>query len=193
MNREETIQILLVLQAEKPHSFQNLGAEMFEIKVNLWADEFEDVPYPTVYGAVRAFLSTDATNFAPGIGQIREIIFQTTTKPGNKLSGEEVWNNIVLKALKNSAYKANTEYENLPQQVKKIVGSPATLHCWALMSTEKLNQQVKYTFLKSYENTAENNKKNAKLATSVKKILSKTLPNSPKSNEVERKEPKKLN
>lgn len=188
MNKQETCKIMVYMQAEKPHSFTGLTAELYDLKIELWQDAFSDVPYKVVFGAVRAFMMTDVTNFAPGIGQINDIIYKYGENGQNQMTGEEAWNGIVLKALRNSTYNAQKEFDKLPNNVKKLVSSPATLRNWGLMDTETLERSVKHGFVKSYSTISDREKETNKIAPNIRKLLGASISdsgNSPKMHEID--------
>ena len=130
MNKQEAYNILALLQANYPDSFRGMTKEAVQVKVNLWAEMFEDEPLELVATAAKAFMATDTKGFMPTVGQIKEQIAQL--QHDDRLTEQEVWN-IVSQAISNGIYGAVEEFNKLPPDVQKLVGSPATLREWAML------------------------------------------------------------
>ena len=96
-----------------------------------------DYDYNLVAMALKAYILSDTSGFAPSIGQLVSKI-QTLTKP-QELSEMEAWS-LVSKAIRNSGYNSVEEFANLPVLVQKAVGLPDQLRVWAL--DENYNEQV---------------------------------------------------
>ena len=64
-------------------------------------------------------------------------------------SENEVWCR-VLKAASRGLYNSREEYENLPEDIREIVGSPRMLYEWAQMSPGELNTVVAPGFKRSW-------------------------------------------
>lgn len=67
----------------------------------------------------------------------------------NELNELEAWS-FVRKALRNSGYHANEEFEKLPPIVRKAVGSPDNLYCWSQMDITSVENIVQVNFLQVY-------------------------------------------
>lgn len=125
MTRDEVIKSLMIIQAAYP----NYNPPDKTITVNLWYGMLNDYSYNQVEAAIKAFIRTDRKGFAPGIGEVIEKL-QLLFGNEEDLNPLEAWG-IVLKAIKNSTYHSEEEFERLPDLIKKSVGSAMQLKEWA--------------------------------------------------------------
>ena len=150
MTREETINILTSIQAAYP----NFKVPDKTIAVNTWYSLLEEYTYEQVNSAVKRYIQTNKSGFAPGIGQIiDQICAMYSDDNENEM---EAWL-LVQKAMKNSGYHADEEFAKLPKIVQKSVVSPGQLKEWAL--TENLNiEVVSSNFMRTYRLEIEREK-----------------------------------
>lgn len=165
MTREETIELLMMIQA----AFPNYKPPDKTIAVNTWSLMFADYPYQQVQMALKAYIVTDTSGFAPRIGQIIDKI-QMITKPA-ELNEMEAWS-LVSKALRNGGYKSREEFEKLPDLVKEAVGSPENIHNWALTDIKSVESVIQSNFIKSYRFVVNRQKEMQKLPNDIKAMIS---------------------
>lgn len=168
MNKQETYQVLGLLQANYPDAFRGMSKEAAQVKVNLWADMFADEPFEVVATAAKAFIATDTKGFMPAIGQIKERIAMMSA--GEEMTGLEAWN-LVSAALRNSTYGSEEEFAKLPLEIQRAVGSPAQLREWAMMDTETVQSVIGSNFQRSFRVRQERDRDFAKLPDSVKSFI----------------------
>lgn len=168
MNRQETLKIMAVLQAAYPQFYAKKGKDELDGIVNLWAEMFEDEPYQVVALAVKALIKTRVSTFPPGIGEINEKI-QQITQP-DELSEMEAWA-LVSRAVRNSAYNSQREFDRLPEVVQRVVGSPAQLREWSQMNADTVNSVISSNFQRSYRARAKNEREYIALPSSVKAYM----------------------
>lgn len=114
--------------------------------LNLWSAAFRKFDDRTVQEAVTQWIITDTSGFAPVIGQIVSNIFSE----GREVMSEvEAWG-CVSKALRNSIYGAEEEFEKLPEPVKRVVGNPDRLKEWAALNESEVQTVVSSNFMRSY-------------------------------------------
>ena len=152
MTRQETGQIMDILATAYPEFYNRPGSPDMGKTIKLWASMFQDDPLPVVAAAVKALIVSDVKGYPPKIGQIKEKIGMLTTP--DKMTEMEAWN-LVANALRNSAYGAKEEYDKLPPDVQKLVGSPNQLREWAMMDIDELQSVVASNFQRSYRVTAK--------------------------------------
>lgn len=149
MERREVATLLATIQAYYPQ----YNPPDKTIAVNAWFDILKEYPKELVENALRAFISTDTTGFAPSIGQL--IGKMNLIQSMGELNEMEAWS-LVSKAIRNSGYHSVEEFEKLPELVRKSVGTPSQLRTWAL--DQNYNEQVvSSNFIKCYR--AELNRK----------------------------------
>ena len=130
-----------------------------------WASLFADQPPEKVIAGVKAFIATDTKGFAPGIGQINEIIH----RPAVDMTETEAWA-LVKKAISNGLYGCYEEFDKLPPLIRKVVGDPLQLRDWAML-TDGLDTVVVSNFLRSYRMELERQRVAAAIPMDVKKVL----------------------
>lgn len=133
MNREETIQLLMTIQAFYP----NFKVENKTITVNAWQMVLGECDYKQVEMSLAAFVKSDKKGFAPTPGQLYNIIHATNNP--QQLNNLEAWS-MVSKALRNSTYNSESEFAKLPPLVQKAVGTSKQLEIWA--TDENYNEEV---------------------------------------------------
>jgi hypothetical protein len=100
-----------------------------------------------VLAAVKSHIATDTKGFPPVIGQIKEQITKLTQP--KMMTEAEAWG-LVWRAVCNSGYHAQSEYDALPPLLQRLVGSPSQLHDWALMDADEVQSVVASNFMRSY-------------------------------------------
>lgn len=166
MNKTETAKIMAVLKAAYPQYYKDKSKQELEQAVELWQDMFDSEPYAEVAAGIKAFMASETKGFPPSIGQVKEKI-ALFTRPQDAMTEQEVWS-LVKKALKNSAYGYNEEYEKLPEAVKAIVGSPSVLHEWGQVDMRELDTVIASNFMRSYRARVQHEREYAALPESVK-------------------------
>lgn len=124
MSKEEVKKILAVMIA----SYPNYKPNDMQMTVNVWNEMLLDYDYRTVAVALKTYISTDRSGFAPSIGQIIDNIVKVNAPA--TMGEQEAWS-LVRKALENGIYNSQREFDNLPDLVQKAVGSANQLHVWA--------------------------------------------------------------
>ena len=89
--------------------------------VDVWNMMLENYSYEQVSVALKAYINSDISGFAPSIGQLIGKI-QTISQP-QELDGMTAWG-LVSKALRNGTYGAVEEFNKLPPLVRQAVGMP---------------------------------------------------------------------
>lgn len=127
MTRDETIKILMVIQAAYP----NYKPPDKTVAVNVWAEMLSDIPYEKVSAAVKMYIQTDTSGFAPSVGDVRERVCDIFAKEDD-LNETAAWS-LVLKAIRRSTYYSEEEFAKLPATVQRAVASPKQLREWATL------------------------------------------------------------
>lgn len=169
MTRDETIKILMVIQAAYP----NYKPPDKTIAVNVWAEMLSDVPYEKVNAALKAYIQTDKSGYAPSIGEIRSKIQEIFVKDAT--TDSEAWQ-IVWKAICCSGDydRAVDNFNRFPTAVQRSVGSPGQLKEWA--RTENLNVEVvSSNFKKTYRSEIQKEQERRKLSPDILKLIQTTI------------------
>ena len=165
VTRDETIELLMMVQA----AFPNYKPPDKTVAVNTWFLMLADYPYQQVQMALKAYIATDTSGFAPSIGQIIDKM-QMITNPA-EMNEMEAWS-LVSKALRNGNYKSKEEFDKLPDLVKEAVGSPENIHNWAQSDIKSIESVIQSNFIKSYRLAVNRQKERQKLPKEIKAMIS---------------------
>lgn len=167
MTRDETIKILMIIQAAYP----NYKPPDKTVAVNVWSEMLSDIPYEQVSVAVKAYIQTDTSGFAPSIGNIREKV-QFIFSEEDDLNENAAWA-IVWRAICNSGYHAEEEYNKLPPAVQRAVGSPRQLREWGLMENidGKSIVVLQSNFQRVFRIEKEREKERKKLSQNIVRLM----------------------
>ena len=178
MTREETVKIIRIMVDSYPNYKPNDISET----VDVWHMMLSDYDYNLVAMALKAYILSDTSGFAPSIGQLVDKM-KSITSP-QELNEMEAWS-LVCDALKNCGYNYVEEYAKLPPLVQKAVGLPTQLQTWAL--TENLNKDVVGSnFMRCYRIEVERQNEISKMPQDVKELL-ENISNESHSYQIEQK------
>lgn len=167
MNVQETMVIMEVLKASYPRFYQGMTTEELRSVVNVWAMMFEDDNAKIVTEAVKAMITT--LKFPPTIADIKEKIHLLKAPKTGVLTEMEAWG-LVYRAICNSSYDSEKRFNELPETIQRLVGTPKQLREWA--TTENLNVSViQSNFMRSYKVMAERKEMIDRLPDSCKNLL----------------------
>lgn len=168
MTKEETKVILNAVMIAYPnYKPTDIGGT-----IRLWATMLENVPLPAVEAALKVYITTDRSGFAPSIGQLTGIL-QDAAAP--ELTPTEAWS-LVRKAIRNGLYGAKEEYEKLPPAVQRAVGSYQNLEAWARLSPDELETVVQSQFIRAYRSAASQEKAVAAIPENVRELIAMAMP-----------------
>ena len=175
MTFDETRGILKIIRAGWPHSFSTLTRQGAEEMLNLWAAMFKDDDPAVVALAVKAIIAGENREFAPSIGVVKDKMRQLTAP---KAIGElEAWA-LVKKAVSRGYYNSVEEFNKLPPEIQKLVGSHSAIRDWAVMDASTFESVVGSNFQKGYRTQMKREQEYAAIPADVKKAveaLSKNL------------------
>ena len=163
MTREETVKIMRIIC----DSYPNYKPSNLSETVDVWCMMLSDYTYDQVSVALKAYIVSDISGFAPSIGQLVGKI-QTISQP-QELNEMEAWS-LVSRAIRNSTYNSVEEFAKLPPLVQKAVGLPDQLRTWAM--DENYNEQVASSnFIKCYRTEVARSQELSKMPSDVRKII----------------------
>lgn len=139
-----------------------------EAAANVWYRHLMDIPYEALSAAISAYIMTEKKE--PTIAAIREKAKQYI--PTEKELGEqEAWA-MIRKAVRNSNYHAQEEFDKLPEVLQKAVGNPANLAEWAAMDLDTFESVQQSQFLRSFRVVKERKKEVQLLSPALQAKLS---------------------
>lgn len=167
---KETRKIIAVLMVAYP----NYKPINIDFTVSVWTDTLSDYSYSEVDMAIKAYISTDTSGFAPAIGQVIDKIKSITTP--RQMTDAEAWA-LVRKAISDSSYNAKDRFNELPVTCQRAVGSPAQLRMWALDASYNENV-VSSNFMRCYRTEVTRQSELSRMPSEVRQIIEKINNNS---------------
>lgn len=166
MTRDEIKEMLMVIQAAYP----NYKPQDKTVAVNTWYMMLKDYEKEVVEAALKIYIASDTSGFAPAIGQLIDKINTVTAPP--ELNSMTAWG-LVSKALRNGCYGAEQEFEKLPMTVKRAVGSPDNLRHWAQSDSKSIETVIQSNFIRTYEAEVRRKNEAAKTPPDVRALIEK--------------------
>lgn len=167
MTREETKKIINGMMIAYP----NYHPANLTDTVDMWATMLTDYTYEVVSAALKAFIVSDTSGFAPSIGQLVDMLHRNT----EDTSAEEAWA-YVTKAIRNGTYGAEEEFERLPVLAQQAVGRPENLRSWAMVPSDEVQTVIHSQFIRSYRTVQERSKMDAKIPQRVRELIEAATP-----------------
>ena len=164
MTREETKRIIQIMCATYP----NWKPADLSNTVDAWHLMLEDYPYNQIAIALKAYVTSDASGFAPSVGQL--IAKLNTITSTNEPSELEAWA-MVSKALRNGYYGAEEEFSKLPELVQKAVGNPSNLRQWSQTDVDSIENVIQSNFLRTYRNVVKRAEEVQKMPSDIKAMI----------------------
>ena len=170
-------------------SYPNYKPNDISETVDVWNMMLSDYDYNLVAMALKAYILSDTSGFAPSIGQLVAKI-QTISQP-QELDGMAAWG-LVSKALRNGTYGAVEEFNKLPPLVKQAVGMPDNLKNWATSDYQTIETVIQSNFLRTYETVVKRANEINRMPDDIKSLIEKTNANSYKA-QIEQKIQRDIN
>ena len=151
MNKEETTDIVSIIIAAYPNHYKSINASVMQNTVFIWHEIIKEYDYNLVQMALKSYIANDTKGFPPSPGQIVSNIrnLQKVSSKEQVMNGIEAWG-LVSKALRNSLYNSEEQFNKLPALVQKAVGSPAILKEWASLDEDEVQTVTHSNFLRIY-------------------------------------------
>ena len=167
MTKNEVVKLLMTIQTFYP----NYQVENKEFTINAWYSIIGDCDYKPMEKALRAYITTDTSGFAPSIGQLINKLHEVQVP--QELNEMEAWL-LVSKALRNGTYGAVKEFNKLPPLVQKAVGSPDNLRNWAQTDSESIENVVQSNFMRTYRTVVNRAKEYQKMPKDIQALIEST-------------------
>lgn len=143
MTRDETKKIIMVVVA----SYPNWKPNDLSFTVDAWHMMLSEYNYNDIALALKAYITTDTSGFAPSIGQLVNSKFMVERLTG--LNELEAWD-MVSKALRDSTYHAEERFAQLPELVQRCVGSPSQLRNWGQSDIKSVETVIQSNFMRTF-------------------------------------------
>lgn len=169
MHIEEARKIIVVMMVSYPN-FKPIDAELM---ATTWADMLAEYTYEQVNMALRCYITSDKSGFAPAIGQIVDKI-KIISEP-QQLNELEAWS-LVDEAIRNSGYHAEEEFAKLPPIVQKAVGSPSQLRNWGMTNVDSIETVAQSNFIRTYRAVAKREDEISRIPSQVRQMIQDNEP-----------------
>lgn len=162
--------LIKLIKTFYPERFRGYTEVDYQDLTEMFQVVFADYTSDQISTAIYLFVRQDVKGFAPTPGQLIEIITKMSSQVRNELSVDEAWDRVV-KAVQNSTYNSEKEFEALPDACKKVVVSPRNLIVWGDMSEDEFHTVIKSHFYRSYNASTLKAKEELKIPASVRTLL----------------------
>lgn len=166
MTREETKELLMMIRAIYPN-FNVRPAEMTPT-INAWHLMLEEYPADVVKGALKIYVKTNDTGFAPSVSQLIGSLYKPLEN--EQLSEGEAWQ-LVKNAIQGANYHAEENYQELPEIIRQAIGGPAMLRQWGMTDSDEVNTVIMSNFQRTYRDLLSKQKFSTKVPTAISDVV----------------------
>lgn len=135
---------------------------------NVWYELLKDLPYTQANIAIQKYMLIE--KFPPTIADIRTKANDIVAKVEESMSELEAWS-LVSKAISNSGYHAEEEFDKLPEACQRAVGNPSNLKEWAMMESDKVATVEQSHFIRNYRVAVQRMQEEEKIPGHVKAAI----------------------
>lgn len=167
MTRKETVKIIRIMC----DCYPNYKPSDLSETIDAWDMMLEEYSYSQISIALKAYVHSDTSGFAPSIGQLINKLHEVQSP--QELNEMEAWL-LVSRALRNGYYGAVEEFNKLPPLVQKAVGSPDNLRNWALTDSKSIENVVQSNFMRTYRAVVNRAKEFQKMPKDIKALIEST-------------------
>ncbi len=162
MTREDIKRLLGMITITYPNFKLNDPA----LAVDVWHQILEPDEAQHIFDAFSVYARTDTSGFAPSPGKLHMMI---ADRLSDEIDEGEIMTMLTL-ASRNANYGFQEEFDKMPRELQKAVGSPTNIRNWGQMSQEQLS----YAFnnvVKAYKrNIHEEKIRLASVGTNLEKL-----------------------
>ena len=170
MTRDEAKKLIMIICSTYP----NYKPMDLRDTVDVWHFMLSDFDYSEVSVALKAYILSDTSGFAPTVGQLLEKVRKI--KSPEELNEMQAWG-LVSKALRNGTYGAEEEFNKLPPLVQQAVGSPSQLRNWATTDYESIENVIQSNFMRTYRTVCHRANEYSKFTPDILSICSNNIKN----------------
>ena len=154
-------------------SYPNFKPIDTELMATTWADMLNEYSYEQVSVALKCYITTDTSGFAPSIGQLIDKL-KTVEQP-QELNELQAWG-LVRKAINNSGYHSEEEFAKLPPLVQKAVGTPGQLKQWGLSDIESIETVAQSNFMRTYRAVTKREDEVSRMPKEIRQLIQQNEP-----------------
>jgi hypothetical protein len=169
MKIQETQKLLDILKVSYPTTYKAMEKKEASDTIKLYHDFFGEYETPIVVAALRNYIKKN--QYPPTIAGLQE---QIDLLLNAEDTDSELWNRL-SKACKNGLYGSDEEYNKLPPECKRWVGSPNALRELAMVDTDTFNTVVRGQFLKTIGQIKNSERVQKALPPEVRKVIESSI------------------
>ena len=154
-------------------SYPNFKPIDTELMATTWADMLNEYSYEQVSVALKCYITTDTSGFAPSIGQLIDKL-KTVEQP-QELNELQAWG-LVRKAINNSGYNSEEEFAKLPPLVQKAVGTPGQLKQWGMSDIESIETVAQSNFMRTYRVVVKREDEVSRMPKEIRQLIQQNEP-----------------
>lgn len=166
MIEDDVKEILTTLSLNYPATYRDMRKAEKEALVSLWLGAFGSLDAEIVWQALGNYIKTN--KYPPNIAGMQEQIDLLTARDNT----DELWQ-ALMKAIRNSGRDARAEFEQLPEECKTFVGSPAELRALGNTDLTTVNTVTRGQFYRRVEVIQARDKARKQLPEQVQRALNK--------------------
>lgn len=166
MTIEEVWKIIYIIKTQYPRHYEKFTEKELDDLAKGWHLCLEEFSYEQVALGLKSYLVNDTKGFPPVVGQVIEQM--NKLNPKNEIMGAlEAWN-LVYKAICNSVYHSEEEFDRLPPLCQNVLGNAANLREMALMDVNTVKSVEQSHFIRQYDILAKREAEQMKLPPSMR-------------------------
>lgn len=154
-------------------SYPNFKPIDTELMATTWADMLNEYSYEQISVALKCYITTDTSGFAPSIGQLIDKL-KTVEQP-QELNELQAWG-LVRKAINNSGYHSEEEFAKLPPLVQKAVGTPGQLKQWGMSDIESIETVAQSNFMRTYRAVVKREDEVSRMPIEIRQLIQQNEP-----------------
>lgn len=165
MTRNETKQVVMAIY----NLYPNWKPSDLSFTVDTWNVFLAEYDKKEVQVALATYVKSNTSGFAPSVGQLIQLLPSLIKKEESLLNEAEAWS-LVRKAIRKSSYYADEEFQKLPSEIQKAVGSPANLRIIAC--NEDYNEEVESSnFKRAYRTVLAREKEIQRMPKQIQDLI----------------------
>lgn len=172
VNREEVTATLKILKVAYPAFYSRMTRDTALDTIEIWCEMFRNDDAPVVKLALHKIIS-EHTGYPPTIADIKQTVNEMLCHATGKPTDERLWQ-LLKDAVSNGYYEYREEYEKLPEELKRYLGSAIVLRELSQMDTGTFNTVYHGQFLKQIQAIRERVRFDLETPPEIKNLLAST-------------------
>ena len=164
MTREEAKKIVMIVVTTYPNFKPNdLG-----FMVDVWTDMLSDYTYQEIAISLKSYIKSENGGFAPSIGQLINGLntIKKIAISEKKMTEQEAWAK-VYKAICNSNYNSEKEFNKLDYTIQRAVGNSTILREWAQTDIDSIQNVIASNFMRTFRAIQKQEEEESKIPKDV--------------------------